>query len=141
MQVGEGIDGYTYKTTALRWANLSMYLYNNPEIIGFDNLSVNNHRVFEWLRYLTADRLVRVRELPWANKCMHQSSLIKLTIHMDNLHRVDNFQHFLVIFVTSSAQFSMKYRDNSKNKNRNFFYYFSHSIQHIPHLSWIIWRK
>ena len=42
----------------------------------------------EWLRYLTADRLVRVQELSRANKCMHQSSLIKLTVHIKNLHRV-----------------------------------------------------
>ena len=38
------------------------------------------HRVSKWLRYLTADRLVGVLELPLANKCMYQSSLIKLTV-------------------------------------------------------------
>ena len=37
---------------------------------------------------IIADRLVRVRELPWANKYMPQSSLIKLTGHIENLHRV-----------------------------------------------------
>ena len=37
-------------------------------------------------RYLTADRLVP--KLTWANKCMHQSSLIKLTVHTENLHLV-----------------------------------------------------
>ena len=39
--------------------------------------------------------------------------------------------------MTLSPQFSMNFRDNSKNKNlHNFFCHFSHSIQHIPNLSY-----
>ena len=38
------------------------------------------HRVFGWLRYLTVDRSVQVRELAWV---CHQSSLIKLTVHIE----------------------------------------------------------
>ena len=41
--------------------------------------------------------------------------------------------HFLVNFVTSSSQFSMNFHDNSKNKNRKFFYFVFHSIQHMAH--------
>ena len=47
----------------------------------------------ECLRYLIADRLVRVRELPWANKYMHQLSLIKLPVHIENLHRVTKLNY------------------------------------------------
>lgn len=46
------------------------------------------HRVSEWLRCLTVDRSTCVRELAWANKCMHQSSFMKVTIHIENLHLV-----------------------------------------------------
>ena len=50
------------------------------------------YQVSEWSRYLTADRLVIVRELMWANICMHQSSLIKLAGHMETLHRVNELK-------------------------------------------------
>ena len=35
--------------------------------------------------------MVWVRELPWANRCMHRSSLIKLTGHIENFHRGTEF--------------------------------------------------
>ena len=41
--------------------------------------------------YLTFDRLARVRELARVNKCMHQSSLIKVTVCIENLPRVTEF--------------------------------------------------
>ena len=61
------------------------------------------HRVSDWLRYLTADRLVRVRELPWANICMHQSSLMKLIGHIENFPRVIGliFGHTSKLWVTT----------------------------------------
>ena len=40
------------------------------------------------LRYLTVDWLNRVRELARMNKCMHLSSLIQMTVRIENLHRV-----------------------------------------------------
>ena len=45
------------------------------------------HRVSEQLRYLTVNWSTRVRE-PLANKCIHQSSFIKFTVRIENLHRV-----------------------------------------------------
>ena len=38
--------------------------------------------------YLTADRLVTVRELSRSNNYTHQSSLIKLSVHIESLHWV-----------------------------------------------------
>ena len=40
--------------------------------------------VSKWLMYLTVDRSGRVREVAWANKCMHQSSLMKKIVCIEN---------------------------------------------------------
>ena len=43
------------------------------------NYQIDYHRMSEWLRYPTVDRSARDRELACVNKCMHQSSLMKMT--------------------------------------------------------------
>ena len=50
---------------------------------------VLEHCVSEWSRYLTADRTVRGSRTALANNYMHQSTLIKLAGHIENLHRVN----------------------------------------------------
>ena len=44
--------------------------------------------VSEWVKHLTVDRFAHVQELAWVNTCMHQSSLMKMTVRIENLHRV-----------------------------------------------------
>ena len=65
-----------------------------------------------WLRYLTVDQSARVRELAWANKCMNteQSSLIKLTVRIENLHRVTELDLDLHRYSQISLSHSLGYR-------------------------------
>ena len=68
------------------------YLWHNLQRINLQTLSCLVVALStEGSRSPTADRLVP--KLTWANKCMHQSSLIKLAGHIENLQQVTELKH------------------------------------------------
>ena len=60
----------------------------------------------EWLKYLTADQLFRVIELPWANKYLHQVTELKpglTSILGDSSTPLSRLQKLTVVYALNSS--------------------------------------